>query len=176
MYLCSLKYGVGAVSILFTILYSFAIWRVNRRKAYELDVRDKILLSIALTESIFILLYYIFFNIYFLRFVMIIIKGIEQVTICYILFESITKKMNLMRTLWITVAAAALIIIAMLGYIIYNGSQLFLMERCPIWIIISGIQLSVSLVTMILGAALMRVDPQWKARSKSSFANKHMQV
>ncbi len=159
IYLCSLKYCVGVISILFTVLYSFALWRVNRRKSYELDVRDKILLSIALTQSIFILLYFLFFNMYFLRFVMRMVNAIEQVTICYILFESITKKMNLMRTFWITVAVGGLIVASMLAYILYNGSQEFLFERNTIWIVISGVQFMIALVTIILGGALMRVDP-----------------
>jgi hypothetical protein len=87
------------------------------------------------------------------------VNAIEQVTICYILFESITKKMNLMRTFWITVAVGGLIVASMLAYILYNGSQEFLFERNTIWIVISGVQFMIALVTIILGGALMRVDP-----------------
>ena len=159
LYTCMLKYSMGCGSILFVILYSVAIWRVNRHKSYELDVRDKILLSIALTESLFVLCYHIFFNIYFIRFVMRIVKALEQVTICYILFESSTKQLNMMRTFWITVAAGVLVVLAMLGYIFYEGSQEFLDDNSLIWTVISGIQFLVSLVTFILGAILMRKDP-----------------
>ena len=65
----------------------------------------------------------------------------------------------MMRTFWITVAAGALVVLAMLGYIFYKGSQEFLDDSSLIWTVISGIQFLVSLVTFILGAILMRKDP-----------------
>jgi hypothetical protein len=49
------------------------------------------LLSIALAESFFALLYHIFFEHYILLFIIRVVKMLEQVTICLILVE-ITRK------------------------------------------------------------------------------------
>jgi len=76
-YDCLNKYVIGGVSLIFVFLYSQALKRIKRKNSVDLDVRDKLLLSIALTESIFALLYHIFFEQYILLFMIRIIKILE---------------------------------------------------------------------------------------------------
>lgn len=137
LYDCLTKYVIGGISLIFVVLYGHACIRINRKRTVDLDVRDKMLLSIALTESIFALLYHIFFEQYILLFIIRVIKMLEQVTICFILIEMTTKSIKLMRTFWFTLAGCVIAIFVMIFMVVYMKSYSFLYEKSSIWIIIS---------------------------------------
>ncbi len=126
-------------------------------------MRDKILLSIALSESIFILLYHIFFVHYIFLYVIRVIKVLEQLTIFFILIEISTKVINSVKSFWVCLSFCFLSIAAVIVVIIIDGNYSFLYERNLIWIIISLIQCTVALVTFLVGICLMRKNPEWNA-------------
>ena len=122
-YECLLKYVCGGISLVFVVLYAIALIRIQQKKAsLELDIRDKILLSIVLGESIFILLYHIFFVHYILLYVMRVIKILEQVTIFFILIEITTKNFNSVKAFWVAFGLCVLSIAAMVIFIIIEMS------------------------------------------------------
>ena len=123
LYECLLKYVCGGISLIFVILYLIALIRIQQKKAsLEFDVRDKILLSIVLGESFFILLYHIFFVHYILLFVMRVIKILEQVTIFFILIEVTTKNFNSVKAFRVALVLCALTIATMVTFIIIEMS------------------------------------------------------
>jgi len=61
----------------------------------ELDLKDRILLFLALGESVLILLYHILFSHPIFLFIIRIAKMLEQVTICFILLKLTLNKVNL---------------------------------------------------------------------------------
>jgi hypothetical protein len=159
---------IGGFSLIFVALYSQAIRRIKRKNSVDLDVRDKLLLSIALTESIFALLYHIFFEQYILLFIIRIVKMLEQVTICFILVELTMQQLPLMKVFWVTLTGCILAIIIMIGVVLYKNTYVFLYERSFIWIIISGFQSLISLVTFLLTVILIKKDPQWKSENNKN--------
>ena len=74
---CLIKYVIGGVSLIFVVLYALAIFRIRRKKTLDLDVKDQILLSIALIESVFILLYHILIEHNIFLFVIRVAKMLE---------------------------------------------------------------------------------------------------
>ncbi|CDW74644.1 UNKNOWN [Stylonychia lemnae] len=170
VYDCLNKYVIGGISLIFVALYSQAIKRIKKKNSVDLDVRDKLLLSIALTESIFALLYHIFFEQYILLFIIRIVKMLEQVTICFILVELTLQNLPLMKSFWITLGSCVLAIIVMIAVVIYKNTYEFLYEKSFIWIIISIFQSVISVVTFLLTCILIKKDPQWQSEnSKNQF-------
>jgi len=82
--------------LIFVVLYGIALARIRRKEqVVHLDLKDRILLSLALGESILILLYHILFNHLILLFVIRLAKMLEQVTICFIILDLTLKRVNL---------------------------------------------------------------------------------
>jgi hypothetical protein len=160
-YSCFLKYLLGLASLLFVILFAQAVVRISRKKTVQLDIRDKILLNIALFESIFAFFYHIFSEHYIILFVIRVIKVLEQVTICLILVELNIKTLNLLKVFWLTLGLCIIAVASMVGFVIYEKTYEFLYERSFIWIVVSSIQAAISLFTFIVGTILMKRDPQW---------------
>lgn len=97
--ICLIKYICGGVSLIFVIIYFNALMRVRKRQdTLDLDLKDRILLKIALGESFLILIYHILFSHLIFLFIIRLAKMLEQVTICIILVELTTKKLNLIAT------------------------------------------------------------------------------
>ena len=48
LYECLNKYVTGVISLLFVILFGVAIYNIRRNRSMQVDVRDKLLLTIAL--------------------------------------------------------------------------------------------------------------------------------
>jgi hypothetical protein len=77
-------------------VYGLAVVRVrSKRNTLDLDLKDKILLFLALAESVLILLYHILFNHLIFLFIIRVAKMLEQVTICLILLDLTLQKLNL---------------------------------------------------------------------------------
>jgi hypothetical protein len=77
------------------ILLSRGLWRVNRHKeTFPLDLRDRLLLYMALTESVLTVVYHILFNHLIFLFVLRVAKTLEQVTLSLIMLELTLKKEN----------------------------------------------------------------------------------
>jgi hypothetical protein len=118
-YDCLLKYGCGGMAFVFMILYSIAIHRINskQKKGIFLDTRDKLLLSIALTESVSILVCFMLYVHCIFPFVLRMVTILEQVTILYILAELSDRNVRLMKAFWASaittfiITAAVLIVI-----------------------------------------------------------------
>ena len=78
-------------------MFSVAIKRMRKRQelSIDLDLRDRILLNLALGESVLIMIYHILFNHLIFLFIIRLTKMLEQVTICLILVDLTVKKVNL---------------------------------------------------------------------------------
>ena len=78
-------------------MFSVAIKRMRKRQelSIDLDLRDRILLNLALGESVLIMIYHILFNHLIFLFIIRLAKMLEQVTICLILVDLTVKKVNL---------------------------------------------------------------------------------
>lgn len=76
--ICLMKYICGGVSLVFVILYGIALTRIRKyREMLELDLKDRILLFLALGESVSILLYHILFSHPIFLFIIRIAKMLE---------------------------------------------------------------------------------------------------
>lgn len=76
------------MSLIFVIIYGLAVMRIrNRGKTLDLDLKDTLLLCLALGESVLILTYHILFDHLIFLFIIRVAKMLEQVTICFILLE-----------------------------------------------------------------------------------------
>lgn len=85
-------------------------------------MKDHLLMSLALAESVLILIYHIFFNSLIFLFTIRVAKMLEQVTICFILLELTYKKINL-RNAFISsllICLSAIVIVSMI--MIYDGT------------------------------------------------------
>jgi hypothetical protein len=69
LYDCLFKYLCGIVSIFFIIVYGIAAIKVRTNKNFSLDKEDRLLLSLALGQTIAILLYHVFYEHYVFLFI-----------------------------------------------------------------------------------------------------------
>jgi len=73
-----------------------------------------------------------------------------------------------MKAFWITLTGCVLAVMIMIGVVVYEQTYEFLYERSFIWIIISGFQSLISIVTFLLTLILIRKDPQWKSENSKN--------
>ena len=136
---CLIKYICGSVSLIFVILYGIAVERMRRKKTLDFDIKDKILLCIALTESSLILLYHIFYYELIFLFILRIAKMNEQITVCFILVELTTKAINQLKAFVFTIMILLLSILIVLVIHLGGVSEDFLGEQKLIWTLLSGL-------------------------------------
>ena len=172
--ICLIKYVCGGVSLVFVILFAIAVIRVKRKKTLDLDLKDQILLSLAFSETILILVYHIFYTHLILLFLIRTAKMLEQVTICLILVELTVKILNLLKAFLISVGVSALAVLIVLVILLFERNYDFLNEQKLFWTILSGIQVIISLATMVLGVKLMCQDPSWNDQDYAAFQNQQV--
>lgn len=124
-----------------------------------LDIRDKLLLRIALAQSVLVLLSHIFFTHYYLLFIQRIVTMLQEVTICLILAELTLKHLNLMRAFYWAVAGCIFTSGVLIIIVIATGHEFFLTEKSEIWVVMACVSFLVSIVTITMGIKLIRYDP-----------------
>lgn len=167
MELCLIKYICGIVSLALVILYSTAVYRIQKRKkTFPLDLRDHLLLSLALAESALTLIYHILFDHLIFLFIIRVAKILEQVTICLILIELTLKKQTInLRTAFTYALVVCLLSTGIVSIVvIFEGTTSFLHEKRLFWTLLSGLQVIISLVTFSLAIRLMCLDPHWAGK------------
>jgi len=129
----------------------------------DLDLRDRILLNLALGESALIMIYHILFNHLIFLFIIRLAKMLEQVTICLILVDLTVKKINLKYSVTYTVYSCILATLVLSLILLEEGSYDLLHEKRLFWTLLSGLQVLISLVTFFLALRLMFLDPHWSS-------------
>lgn len=147
-------------------MFSVAIKRIRKRQDFsiDLDLRDRILLNLALGESVLIMIYHILFNHLIFLFIIRLAKMLEQVTICLILVDLTVKKINLKLSVTYTVYSCILAILVLSLILLEKSSYDLLHEKRLFWPLLSGLQVLISLVTFFLALRLMFLDPRWNSQ------------
>jgi hypothetical protein len=125
---CMIKYTCGGLSLVFMILYAIAVNRMRRKKTLEIDVKDQILLCLALSEAVIILVYHIFMTHLIFLFLLRVGKMLEQVTITLILVELSVKGLNLKRAFLLSVLGCIIAIAVVIVLLLIEGSYDILHE------------------------------------------------
>lgn len=157
--MCYLKYSCIVFSLLFVVIFGAAVFRIKRNKTVYLDIRDKLLLRIALAQSVIVLLAHIFFTHYYLLFIQRIVTMLQEVTICLILAELTLKHLKLMRAFYWAVAGCIFTSGVLMIIVITTGHEFFLSEKSEIWVVMACVSFLVSIVTITMGIKLIRYDP-----------------
>ena len=147
-------------------MFSVAIKRIRKRQDFsiDLDLRDRILLNLALGESVLIMIYHILFNHLIFFFIIRLAKMLEQVTICLILVDLTVKKINLKLSVTYTVYSCILATLVLSLILLEKSSYDLLHEKRLFWPLLSGLQVLISLVTFFLALRLMFLDPRWNSQ------------
>lgn len=147
-------------------MFSVAIKRIRKRQDFsiDLDLRDRILLNLALGESVLIMIYHILFNHLIFLFIIRLAKMLEQVTICLILVDLTVKKINLKLSVTYTVYSCILATLVLSLILLEKSSYDLLHEKRLFWPLLSGLQVLISLVTFFLALRLMFLDPRWNSQ------------
>lgn len=147
-------------------MFSVAIKRIRKRQDFsiDLDLRDRILLNLALGESVLIMIYHILFNHLIFLFIIRLAKMLEQVTICLILVDLTVKKINLKLSVTYTVYSCILATLVLSLILLEKSSYDLLHEKRLFWPLLSGLQVLISLVTFFLALRLMFLDPHWNSQ------------
>lgn len=48
IYDCSMKYLCGVIALFFVVLYGVAVFHIRKNRSFQVDLRDKLLISTAL--------------------------------------------------------------------------------------------------------------------------------
>jgi hypothetical protein len=147
-------------------MFSVAIKKIRKRQDFsiDLDLRDRILLTLALGESVLIMIYHILFNHLIFLFIIRLAKMLEQVTICLILVDLTVKKINLKLSVTYTVYSCILATLVLSLILLEKSSYDLLHEKRLFWPLLSGLQVLISLVTFFLALRLMFLDPRWNSQ------------
>lgn len=147
-------------------MFSVAIKKIRKRQDFsiDLDLRDRILLNLALGESVLIMIYHILFNHLIFLFIIRLAKMLEQVTICLILVDLTVKKINLKLSVTYTVYSCILATLVLSLILLEKSSYDLLHEKRLFWPLLSGLQVLISLVTFFLALRLMFLDPRWNSQ------------
>lgn len=147
-------------------MFSVAIKKIRKRQDFsiDLDLRDRILLNLALGESVLIMIYHILFNHLIFLFIIRLAKMLEQVTICLILVDLTVKKINLKLSVTYAVSSCILATLVLSLILLEKGSYDLLHEKRLFWPLLSGLQVLISLVTFFLALRLMFLDPRWNSQ------------
>lgn len=94
----------------------------KRSETFDLDLKDRLLLQLALAECSLTLIYHIFFNHLIFLFVIRLAKMIEQVTICFILIELTLKKVNFMVPFRLSLYVCLGCLVIVIGILLEEGS------------------------------------------------------
>lgn len=159
-YDCAFKYVCGAVSLFFIVVYALAVYRIIKRKDFQLDIRDKLLLYITLSETLLIFLYY-FFSSNIMLFLFRIDTMLQQLLILFIVIEISLVKIKIRRAFYISLGFSIFACLIVMIIALIKRSDSFLSEKSRIWYITSVISLLITIVSFGFGFKLIQNDSRF---------------